>query len=121
MKETDASQKRMTRAPSAADIPNDGLSLVPLGCLAPIVYLLLLLLDFFASLPSIGPTSDLVARCMNCLSGILLFPFSIIFASTDIPILYHLLSCAFWTSMFVLSYFLLKRNRCRKTTTRKIH
>lgn len=93
------------------DIPEKRIPLVPLGCLAPIVYLLLLMLDLFASLPSIGPTNDLVARCMDWLSVVLLFPFSILFATTNLPLLCHLLGCAFWTSMFVLVLFLFKRRR----------
>lgn len=114
----DAENRKIAVPPSAhangssgSNAPDERIPLVPLGCLGPIVYLLLLMLDFFASLPSLGPPNNWAARFMDRLSVILLFPFSILFSTTYLPLLYHLLGCAFWAGMVCLIFFLFRRNR----------
>jgi hypothetical protein len=81
-------------------------SLVPLGCLVPIVFVLLLGLDVLLSisgLPGASGPSVLFLRIASFVSALLVFPFSLLFPdNTPFPVVIHWLGCAFWTAVVCL-------------------
>lgn len=104
----------------AGNAPEDSLPsdepLVPLGCLVPIVFVLLLGLDVLLSIPGLpgapGP-SVLLLRIASFVSALLVFPFSLLFPdNTPFPVLIHWLGCAFWTAVVCI---LVKWRRKRAT------
>ena len=98
------------------DSPPGDEPLVPLGCLVPIVFVLLLGLDVLLSIPGLpgasGP-SVLFLRIASFVSALLVFPFSLLFPdNTPFPVVIHWLGCAFWTAIVCL---LVKWRRKRAT------
>ena len=85
------------------DSPPGDEPLIPLGCLVPIVFVLLLGLDVLLSIPGLpgasGP-SVLFLRIASFVLALLVFPFSLLFPdNTPFPVLIHWLGCAFWTAV----------------------
>ena len=116
-------EEKIESVPSPEETGNDPVDsppgdepLVPLGCLVPIVFVLLLGLDVLLSIPGLpgapGP-SDRLLTIASFVSALLVFPFSLLFPdNTPFPVVIHWLGCAFWTAIVCL---LVKWRRKRAT------